>query len=52
MHIDKAISFKIVKPRHMRESYGSRFVSECVCYRASSYIPSLYVQNEAANNFL
>ena len=39
-------------PRRMRDGYGSRFVTfVCVylsvCYRASSYIPGLYVQSEA-----
>ena len=35
----------VVKPQRMRKGYGSRFVSECVCvrYRASGYIPGLYV---------
>ena len=32
----------------MREAYGSRFVSECVCYCASGYIPGLYAQSEVA----
>ena len=36
----------------MREGYSSRFVCLCVCYRASGYIPGLYVQSEAAYSFL
>ena len=28
----------VVKPRHMCEGYGSHFVSEYVCYHASSYV--------------
>ena len=32
------VSFFVLKPRCMRESYGSRV---SVCYRASSYIPGL-----------
>ena len=37
-----------IKPQRMCEGYGSRFVCVCVCvcvYRASSYIPGLYVQS-------
>ena len=44
----------------MREGYGSRSVCECmcvcvclsVCYRASCYIPGLYVESEAVLSFL
>jgi hypothetical protein len=35
----------IINPRRMREGYSSRsvcmWVSECVCYHATSYIPGL-----------
>ena len=43
---------QIIKPQRMCEGYGSHFVSECVCYRASGYIPALYVQSEAIYSFL
>ena len=39
-------------PRCMRKGYGSRSVCECVCYRASSYIPCLYVENKVPLGFL
>ena len=46
----------LIKPRHMHEGYGSRYVClcvcMCVCYLASGYIPGLYVQSEAAYTFL
>ena len=43
---------EVIKPRRMREGYSSRFVIECVYYHASSYIPALHVQSEAAYSFL
>ena len=45
----------IINPRRMREGYGSRsvckWVSVCVCYRASCYIPVLYVENKVPLGF-
>ena len=40
----------LISPRRMHEGYGSRSVCECVCvcYRASYYIPRLYVQSETS----
>ena len=46
----------IINPWRMHEGYSSHCVSEwvsvCVCYCASCYIPGLYVQNEVASSFL
>ena len=46
----------VINPRRMREGYGSRFVSVyvcvCVCYRASCYIPRLYVESRVPLGFL
>ena len=38
----------------MCEGYGSRcvHVSVCVCYRASRYIPHLYIENNVTLGFL
>ena len=44
--------FVMIKPQCMREGYGSCCVYLSVCYHASGYIPSLYVQSEAAYSFL
>ena len=44
--------YDIVNPRRMREGYGSRSVCESVCYRASGYIPRLYVENNVPLGFL
>ena len=49
--LKRVVSCAIINPRRMCEGYGSRFcvcVCVCVCYRASCYIPRLYVQSEAS----
>ncbi len=43
--MDHVINILVINPRRMREGYGSRSVCECVCYRATSYIPGLQVSN-------
>ena len=30
----------------MRKGYGNRFVCVCICYRASYYIPRLFVESQ------
>ena len=44
----------LINPRRMRKGYGSRSVCVCVsvCYRASCYIPRLYVENKVPLGFL
>ena len=43
----------LIKPRHVRKGYSSRRVCVClsVCYRASGYIPGLFIQSEVAYSF-
>ena len=42
-NLTMAVVTRVIKPRHMRKGYSSRFVfiyvCACICYRASGYIP-------------
>ena len=42
----------LINPRRMHEGYGSRSVCLCVCYRASCYIPRLYIEIRVSLGFL
>ena len=44
--------FVLINPQRMREGYGSRSVCLSVCYRASCYIPRLYVEIQVSLGFL
>ena len=50
--IIRLLGVLVIKPQCMHRRLMVVILSVCVCYRASSYIPGLYVQSDVIYSFL